>query len=209
MNLPHPPTRPALAMLLFLLCVLVSLFPATHAQGTNGTDTQCPINIPGFFHRGNCKLLCRPTTWTDIILFYFGNYAAHAATVVSHPGQSLMSTLLTIVTALFFPGSGVRNGIAAIRSFAIFGDTNLQVAARAGALCAVVKVSPADRQIEGETNDQAGSGSGGLEKQGESAVDRKTVTPDLETASSMAQQPQFQGRCLNFHLNGGDAKIGD
>ncbi|KAJ6443560.1 metallophosphoesterase [Purpureocillium lavendulum] len=103
------------------------------------TDEQCPVNIPGVKHHGNCNLFCRPASWSDLLVFYLGNYATHAATITSRPGQSILSTLLTIIAALLFPGGGVHAGIQAIFSTATLGDTDLKVAARAGALCAVVK----------------------------------------------------------------------
>ncbi|KAK3326180.1 putative pogo transposable element [Apodospora peruviana] len=122
-----------------LLCALLLVSSARAQENSTSDDAQCAINIPGFIHHGNCDLLCRPATWTDIIVFYLGNYVAHAATVTSRPGQNTLSTIFTIIVALLFPGGGVRKGVAAIFSLAKFGATDLQVAARAGALCAVVK----------------------------------------------------------------------
>lgn len=106
-------------------------------NSTSAAD--CPVDIPGFIHHGNCHLLCRPAAWTDILIFFLGNYVAHAATVVSTPGQSTLVTVFVIVMALLFPGGGVRTGMTAIRSLAKFASSDLQMAARAGALYAVVR----------------------------------------------------------------------
>jgi hypothetical protein len=126
-------------LLVFSLLFSASLAPNTTANSTD-TDTECPINIPGFPHHGNCDLLCRPAECTDIVLFYFGNYVAHAATVTSSPGQSLARSAASIFHALLFPSGGIFGALRAIRSLAKFGKTDLQKAARAGALCAVVKI---------------------------------------------------------------------
>ena len=99
----------------------------------NGTTTQCPFN------HNNLNLCCRPAKWTDILIFYLGNYFAHAATTKSLPGESTIGGIITVFTALLFPTSGVVRGTRAIYSRAIFADTDLQTAARAGALCTVVK----------------------------------------------------------------------
>ena len=99
----------------------------------------CPIEVPGFINRGNCRLLCRPALWTDIFIFFFGNYAAHAATILARPGQSLLTTISSTVTALLLPGSGIWTGMEAVLSGAKFAETDLRMAARAGALCTVVR----------------------------------------------------------------------
>jgi len=91
---------------------------------------------------GNSDLYCRSTTWTDIIVFYLGNYVAHAATTMSLPSHTLYDAAFTFVAALLFPASGVTRGVRAILRRAIFADTELQTAARSGALCMVVKDIP-------------------------------------------------------------------
>ncbi|KND86342.1 hypothetical protein TOPH_09018 [Tolypocladium ophioglossoides CBS 100239] len=109
-------------------------------------DTECPVQIPGFTHNGDCNLLCKPTSWKDILIFFLGNYGAHAATVIGRPGQSRLTWMFTLVLALCFPGTGVVTGLTAIFSRALLAPTELTRAARAGALCIVVK---ADEQTDG------------------------------------------------------------
>jgi len=110
----------------------------------NSTDAECSINIPGLWHNGDCSLLCRPTKWYDIFIFFLGNYLAHVATVVSPPGASTITRALNLIGALLLPFSGVGLGIEAIRSLAIFASTPLETAARAGALLMVVRTDPAE-----------------------------------------------------------------
>ncbi|KAM6523095.1 hypothetical protein FSOLCH5_003714 [Fusarium solani] len=157
-------------LVVILLAVLASFSSLAKAQDTNSvndSDAQCPVNITGIVHHGNCDLLCRPASWADFLVFYLGNYFAHAATVTTSPGQSILSSLLTITTALLFPGGGVRCGIQAICSLAKWADTDLQVAARAGALCAVVRTRDAlpDPQPDGhaEEGGRAMGDDGGVE----------------------------------------------
>jgi hypothetical protein len=62
------------------------------------------ITVPdGSSNHGDPNLLFTPSSWTDIITFYVGNYAAHAATVISLPGESTISTIRVGLSALLFP----------------------------------------------------------------------------------------------------------
>lgn len=122
------------------LWLLVTILGLARAQ-QGGNSTQCPVEIPGYFHHGNCELLCRRAEWTDVLLFYAGNYFAHAATVPADPGQSARTTLAKVLMAVFYPGSGMIHALRVISNRAIFAPTDLQMAARAGALCTVVKDS--------------------------------------------------------------------
>ncbi|KAK4210517.1 hypothetical protein QBC37DRAFT_292336 [Rhypophila decipiens] len=102
-------------------------------------DEKCPINIPGYTHRGDCNLLCKEATWTDITVFYLGNYVAHAVTVNTDPGQPILSSVLAVILVILFPGTGIEKALLAIYSRAVLALTELQQAARAGALCVVRK----------------------------------------------------------------------
>ena len=68
-----------------------------------------------------------------------GNYLAHVATVQTYPGESIRSTLKALGFCLLFPASGISRGLTAITRCAIRQKTPLQTAARAGALCMVVR----------------------------------------------------------------------
>jgi len=89
--------------------------------------------------RHSTNVCCRPAKWTDLIIFYLGNYITHAGTAKGLPGQSPLGSAFIIVTALLFPMSGAIRGVRAIFTRAVFADTELQTAARAGALCMVVE----------------------------------------------------------------------
>jgi hypothetical protein len=95
---------------------------------------------PGTTNHGDPNLLCLPATWSDVLSFFAGNYIAHAATVLSIPGQPAFVACLRIISALLFPVSGIRRGILAIFSGAKLAATDLRMAARARALCRVVKL---------------------------------------------------------------------
>lgn len=105
----------------------------------NSTNEDCPINVPGLWHNGDCSLLCRPAKWYDILIFFFGNYLAHVATVISPPGASTFDHTLNLISALVFPFSGLGLGVEAIASLAILAPTPLRTAARAGALLRIVQ----------------------------------------------------------------------
>ncbi|KAF7555999.1 hypothetical protein G7Z17_g1731 [Cylindrodendrum hubeiense] len=101
------------------------------------------ITVPkGSSNHSTPNLICTPPQATDYIVFFFTNYFAHAATVVSKPGQSLARTCLFIVLALILPGSGIIRALSAILHHASTEFKNpAKRAARAGALCMVVRKS--------------------------------------------------------------------
>jgi hypothetical protein len=192
-------------MLLLLLTVLGSFSSPVQAQSdtnaTSGANAQCPVNILGLTHHGNCNLLCRRASWADVLVFFMGNYVAHAATVTSRPSQSVLSNLFNIMIALLFPGGGIRNGVETIRTFAKFGPTDLQVAARAGALCAVIK-KPEDvlATPTNSTLEAVYPAKGGGIAQGEHAQDLGNGSIDLEAPMNRPDQEELPPRRGKFHL---------
>lgn len=102
-------------------------------------DTGGVILPPGTSNHDDPNLICFPAKWSDVAIFFLGNYVAHAATLVSEPGAPALLSFKDIFTALFFPVNGINRGFRAIFSFAKFAATDLQTAARAGALCRVVR----------------------------------------------------------------------
>jgi hypothetical protein len=98
------------------------------------------ITVPeGTTDHNDPNLLCTPSGWQDIIIFYLGNYIAHVATIISLPGESASSKIRVSLASLLFPVSGLMRGCVTILTYASFGKTDLQKAARAGALCMVVR----------------------------------------------------------------------
>lgn len=111
------------------------------------TPVNCTLPPSSPLHfSDDCKLLCRPAKWTDILIFYLGNYAAHAATTKLFPGASVYSSTFSIIAALLFPSSGIFRGAIAISSGAIFANTELQTAAKAGAIYAVERFRPGSQK---------------------------------------------------------------
>ncbi|KAH6677092.1 hypothetical protein B0J14DRAFT_583468 [Halenospora varia] len=115
------------------------------------------ITVPnGTTTHGNPHLICPPATWVNIFVFFLGNYFAHAGTVTTRPGASMMEGVSVIVLALLFPATGLYRGCTMIYN-AISCDSlpkftrwifhlrdieeensiqkELRTAARAGALC--------------------------------------------------------------------------
>lgn len=101
------------------------------------------ITLPlpaGTSNHGIPGLLCTPTKWTDIALFYLFNYVAHAATVLTRPGERSDDFIVAVVGSLLFPALGLYRGIEAVLSGAIFvKNDDIQKAAKSGALCMVVR----------------------------------------------------------------------
>jgi len=89
------------------------------------------------------EVVCVPATWQDIIAFYVLNYATHALTIKSSPGDTTETTFWIILFALFIPFAGVWRACLTIANgtFNVFGKTGFQDAARVGALCAVFRNS--------------------------------------------------------------------
>lgn len=75
-----------------------------------------------------------------ITTFFLINYAAHAATIKSNPGDRTSVTICNMALALFFPVSGLMRAINAIVRFGRLGDSDLEKACRSGALCMVVRM---------------------------------------------------------------------
>jgi hypothetical protein len=127
----------------------------------------CPASPPGYFYRGDCKLLCRPAQWYDVLIFFLGNYVAHIPTVVSRPGQSLAGSILFPILALLFPGTGIAKAMGAIGSRAIFAPTELQMAARAGALYMVAPLKLLNWPLWSHHASEDENGGGGVAQPGD------------------------------------------
>lgn len=73
--------------------------------------------LPGIINHGDPKLLCHPPEWTEYVVFYFGNYLAHAATVRSLPGETWKGAAWTAATAYFLPFTGLFLGLQHLLQF--------------------------------------------------------------------------------------------
>ncbi|KAJ5640682.1 pogo transposable element [Penicillium herquei] len=98
------------------------------------------ITVPdGITYHQDSESICTPTSWTDILTFFFGNYVAHAASTVTLPGESSFGNIQNMFVALLWPAQGVRRGMLVIFRRAVFWKDPLQQAHRAAALCMVVR----------------------------------------------------------------------
>ena len=126
-----------------LLCLCLSLvtLPRTSCAPTTPKPIQnITLTVPeGTQSHGNPHHLCTPTSWTDVAIFFLANYVAHAATIKSLPGEPALATLRSHIVALMFPLTGILRGVEVIGQLAIFSNTPLETAAKAGALCVVIR----------------------------------------------------------------------
>ena len=125
------------------LCLSLVTLPQTSCAPTTPKPTEnITVTVPeGTQSYGSPNLLCTPTRWTDVAIFMLANYVAHAATIKSLPGEPTLATLLVHVAALMFPFAGIMRGVRAIRQCAIVSDTPLKTAAKAEALCVVIRTA--------------------------------------------------------------------
>jgi hypothetical protein len=95
-----------------------------------------------FIDHGNANLVCTPSTVTSLLFFFLANYFAHCATVKSYPAETNAELAIAVVLALFFPSSGVIRALDSIlRHSRLVRANEVQRAARAGALCMVVRTA--------------------------------------------------------------------
>ena len=98
------------------------------------------ITVPeGSSNHGNPNLLCVATKWYQILIFFAVNYFFHAATVKSVPGLKWYMVALDVFAGLVFPYSGVARAVEVYWRWSWPSDGDLVKAARAGALCAVIR----------------------------------------------------------------------
>ncbi|KAF2878023.1 hypothetical protein BDV95DRAFT_480397, partial [Massariosphaeria phaeospora] len=124
-----------------IVAALVFAYPASALVLKNIT-----LALPeGTSDHGTPGILCTPTKWTDLVSFYILNYVAHAATVLTRPGERSADFAVTVVGCLLLPALGLYRGIEAILSGAVFvKNDDMRKAARSGALCMSVD-EPSDR----------------------------------------------------------------
>jgi hypothetical protein len=126
---------------LYTMCFLLYLVSPTLAQPIPIQNMTIAVPEKATNH-GDPRILCMvPAPWATVAIFYLGNFAAHAATLKTYPGEAPFQVVRAIIYALFFPTSGIVRGLNAIFRHASFEKTDLRVAARAGALCMVVRTS--------------------------------------------------------------------
>jgi hypothetical protein len=103
------------------------------------------ISVPnGIVTHDDGHILCvYGSSWRAslyIATFFAANYAAHAATIKSNPGDKTSVTVCNITLALLFPVSGLMRAVNAIVRFGRRGSSDVEKACRTGALCMVVRI---------------------------------------------------------------------
>jgi hypothetical protein len=104
----------------------------------NTTWTGCSTNDIQNRYGGDF-VVCAPASWTRILEFVFLNYASHAVTIKTLPGEKVYSIMLRMFFALLLPFSGILWALEAIYRSGILESDPLRRAARSGALCMVVR----------------------------------------------------------------------
>ncbi|KAF2183442.1 hypothetical protein K469DRAFT_207804 [Zopfia rhizophila CBS 207.26] len=104
----------------FLILLLFS--SVSFAEDQNATRTD---------NHGDTRLVCRPATNTDVIIFFLGSYVAHVATVMPLPAEPINANIPRILAVLLLPTVGMETGLRAIRNLAIFAKDDSATAARA------------------------------------------------------------------------------
>ena len=133
------------------ILLLAFVWYAYGAPAPPSPTSNTTIVLPaGASNHGNSKLICLPAKWTDVAIFFLGNYVAHAATVVKEPGATAIENVVIIISACLLPGSGLFRALRAITTGAIFSKTELQSAVKARALCTFLKLSEEKKALQTE-----------------------------------------------------------
>ena len=169
-------------MLLHLLLTVPLLLSPSAASNNNAVTTvKAPLNgtiadaLPGN------QVVCSSTNWYDLVWFYFANYILHALSVRALPGENQFTSLAFKLVCLLIPYTGLRRGLCLVARASNLTRHDLQAAARANALCMVIRGDnwrPRNEdEIEGCT----------LEKVAATAQTERTAT---SSASSSGDDPE-------------------
>lgn len=129
---------PSLSRLTFKL-VSIAFILAAFVEGRPASDSNNGTFVAA--NSGDPKVHCEPTNWYDICLFIFTNYILHALSVRSLPGENSYSSFVIKIACLLIPSTGLRRGLCLITRANAAADNDLQAAARARALCMVIRKS--------------------------------------------------------------------
>lgn len=118
------------------------------AEGRPKPSTNLTITVD----ENDPHVYCERTTWYSICWFLFSNYVLHALSVRSLPGENTYSTTAFKLCCLLIPYTGLRRGLCLISRASNFAGSDLQCAARANALCMVIRTADW-RPRDGDTID--------------------------------------------------------
>lgn len=134
--------RHLLVTLIALLCLSTHgwAWPSPSDGKSNGTITN---------ESDGSQVWCQPTNWYDILWFIFANFILHALSVRSLPGERSLTSTVFKFCCFLTPFTGVRRGLCLILRSSNLAGNDLQSAARANALCMVIR-SPEWRPKDGQ-----------------------------------------------------------
>lgn len=115
----------------------IAFILAAFVEGRPGSDSANNGTVAA--NRGDPKVHCEPSNWYDICWFIFANYILHALSVRSLPGENSYSSFVIKIGCLLIPFTGLRRGLCLITRANAAADSDLQAAARARALCMVIR----------------------------------------------------------------------
>ncbi|KDQ51984.1 hypothetical protein JAAARDRAFT_198641 [Jaapia argillacea MUCL 33604] len=85
------------------------------------------------------SVVCVPTTWHDIAVFFVANYIAHAATIPTAPGAKWYDTAAWTILCVLLPFAGLGKSLGLILSHFLVGSSDLEKALAREALAVVVR----------------------------------------------------------------------
>ncbi|KAI4271293.1 MAG: hypothetical protein LQ337_006118 [Flavoplaca oasis] len=138
-------------------CILQQWVTTTILLGVIGQGGATPI----LHHRSNgtittesdgSEIWCESSEWYDVLWFWFANFLLHALSVRSLPGESWISSTVFKFCCLLVPYTGVRRGLCLILRASNLAGDDLRAAARANALCMVIR-GPEWRPRDGQVVD--------------------------------------------------------
>ena len=180
------------------------------------------INVPnGTRYLVEENVLCVPSTWKSISLYFLFNYVLHMFTVKALPGHPSGATTFWAFLSLLLPTCGMVTGLRAIFARAIFSSRSLDAASRSGALCEVVRTSawrPQDGDviegayIRGKVPNITNGPDGPIREVDEAGPNDKsafqspsTTSPDFgpsapSSSVTLSTQPQYRQQLDNLRV---------
>lgn len=163
----------AVAAILLLAVASVDAAPTDLTPPVNSTFSD---GLPGN------QVVCNSTNWYDIVWFFFANYIMHALSVRSLPGENFITSVVFKLACLMIPYTGLRRGLCLIARSSVLMRDDLQAAARANALCMVIRSDDwkpvNDQEVTGCTVKK-------IEEQDE-IPDKDPLTTNLKGAETVA-----------------------
>ncbi|MCJ1269437.1 hypothetical protein MMC22_009329 [Lobaria immixta] len=108
-------------------------------ESVHGWPASAAGNVTIESNNNDPKVHCDRTRWYDICWFFFANYILHALSVRSLPGENFYLATVFKLCCLLVPYTGLRRGLCLISRAGNLAGNDLQAAARANALCMVIR----------------------------------------------------------------------